>query len=60
MNKFNNYSRASKARWAKISAEERSERGRHASLLRWAKVSAKDRLKHSKKMNKAKSLSTGK
>ena len=49
-----NYSRASKARWAKKTPEERSEQMKQVALKKWSKTSTDDRRKHSLKMLNAK------
>lgn len=51
-----NYSKAAKARWAKVSAEKRSAMGRHAALARWAKATKKMRKAQSVLMTNAKDL----
>lgn len=51
---FEKYSKASKARWAKISPEETSQRMRVLVGHRWAKMTAEERKEYSVKLNEAK------
>ena len=44
------HSKASKARWAGVSKEERSKRMSALAFKKWAKMSQEDKAKHAQKM----------
>jgi intergrase/recombinase len=49
-NSIKNYSRASKARWARFTPEERSEKMRAVALAKWSVVNEADRRVQAYKM----------
>lgn len=52
MNKesFDRYSKASKARWARFTPEERTEKMRLVALTKWSNMSDEDKRAHAYKM----------
>ena len=51
---FENYSKASKARWSKKTPEERSEYARMIAKIKWSRVSKEKRSAHAYLMLKGK------